>query len=94
MRTALFIVMLAYAAVAAAQTVKEATLYTEKIFCSACAATITEALRGVPGVSKVDVDVRKKEVLVRFDPAKASLQDLTAATAQKGFPASVVKVTP
>ena len=94
MRTAIFAFMLAYAAFAAAQAVKEATLYTEKIFCGACAATITKALRGVPGVGKVDVDVRRKEVLVRFDPAKTSVQDLTAATAQKGFPASVVKVTP
>jgi mercuric ion binding protein len=86
--------MLAYASVAASQETKVATLYAQKIYCDACAAVITKSLRGVPGVSKVDVDVEKKEVLVRFDPAKASVGDLTAATAKKGFPSTVRKVEP
>ena len=94
MRQAIFAVLLAYAAASASQEVKTATLYAEKIFCDACAAVITKALRNVPGVSKVDVDVEKKEVFVRFDPAKASVGDLTAATAKKGFPSSVLKVVP
>jgi copper chaperone CopZ len=87
-------VMLACASVAAAQEGRLATLYAEKIYCDACAAVITKALRGVPGVSKVNVDVEKKEVLVQFDPAKASVDDLTSATAKKGFPATVRKVAP
>jgi mercuric ion binding protein len=86
--------MLAYASVAAAQETKMATLYAQKIYCDACAAVITKSLRGVRGVSKVEVDVEKKEVLVRFDPAKASVEDLTAATAKKGFPSTVRKVEP
>ena len=53
----------------------------------ACAAVITKALRNVPGVGKINVDVQ-------FDPAKASVEDLTAATAKKGFPSSVLKVVP
>lgn len=69
-------------------------MHAEKIYCDACAAVITKALRGVPGVSKVNVDVDKKEVLVQFDPAKASVDDLTAATAKKGFPSTVRKVAP
>ena len=76
------------------QEVKSATLYADKIFCSACAATITKALRGVPGVSKVTVDVNSKEVVVRFDPTKATVEDLTAATARSGFPSSVRKAGP
>lgn len=94
MRRAILAILLAYASAAVSQEAKVATLYAEKIFCDACAAVITKALRGVPGVSKVDVDVEKKEVLVRFDPAKASVEDLTAATAKKGFPSSVRKVAP
>lgn len=95
MRRALLAVLLACASVAAAQEEsKLATLYAEKIYCGACAAVITKALRGVPGVTKVNVDVDKKEVLVHFDPAKASVDDLTAATAKKGFPATVRKVAP
>jgi len=93
-RRALLAVVLAYAASAASQEAKLATLYAEKIFCDACAAVITKALRNVPGVSNVNVDVEKKEVLVRFDPAKASVDDLTTATAKKGFPSTVRKVVP
>ena len=73
---------------------KVATLYASKIYCEACAAVITKSLRNVPGVSKVDVDVEKKEVVVRFDSAKATVDDLTAATAKRGFPSSVRKVEP
>ena len=94
MKKAIFALILTYASVAASQEAKVATLYAEKIFCEACAAVITKALRNVPGVSKVDVDVEKKEVLVRFDPAKASVEDLTAATGKKGFASTVRKVMP
>lgn len=86
--------LLALASLAVAQESKLATLYADKIYCDACAAVITKALRNVPGVGKVSVDVEKKEVLVQFDPAKASVDDLTAATAKKGFPSSVRKVEP
>ena len=84
----------AAASFAAAQASKTATLHAGKVYCEACAAVITKALRDVPGVGKVDVDVERKEVTVQFDPAKASVEDLTAATAKRGFPSSVRKVTP
>jgi copper chaperone CopZ len=80
--------------VAGAQEVKSATLYAEKIYCEKCAATIKKALRGVPGVASVNVDVDKKEVRVQFDPAKATVADLTTATAKRGFPSSLRKVEP
>lgn len=73
---------------------RTATLHAQKIFCEACAAVISKALRGVPGVSNVSVQVEKKEVLVRFDPAKATPEDLAAATAKRGFPSTIRKVEP
>ncbi len=95
MKRALFTaILLTVASLAAAQESKVAILYAEKIYCEACAAVITKALRNVPGVSKIGVDVEKKEVMVRFDPAKASVEDLAAATAKKGFPSFVRKVEP
>jgi copper chaperone CopZ len=94
MRAAALAVWLALASWAYAQESRVATLYAERIYCDACAAVITKALRGVPGVGKASVDVEKKEVLVHFDPAKASVEDLTAATARKGFPSTVRKVQP
>ena len=86
--------LLAFTPAAGSQESKTATLYADKIYCEACAAVITKALRNVPGVSKIDVDVEKKEVVVRFDPSKARVEDLTAATAKRGFPSSVRKVQP
>lgn len=94
MRKIVLAALLAFTSVASAQETKTATLYAEKIFCDACAAVITKALRNVPGVSKVNVDVDRKEVLVQFDSGRASVEDLTAATAKKGFPSSVRKVAP
>jgi copper chaperone CopZ len=93
-RLTLFALWVGFAPFALAQEVKTATLYAEKIYCDACAAVITKALRNVPGVGKVNVDVDKKEVLVQFDPAKAKVEDLTAATERKGFHSSVRKVAP
>lgn len=87
-------VLLAGSTSAMSQESKSAVLYTEKIFCDACAAVITKALRGVDGVSKVAVDVEKKEVTVRFDPAKATVEQLTSATVKKGFPSSVRRFEP
>jgi copper chaperone CopZ len=79
---------------ALAQESKTATLYASKIYCEACAALITKSLRNVPGVGKVNVDVDKKEVFVQFDPAKATPDDLVAATAKRGFPSTLRKVEP
>lgn len=79
---------------AEAQEWKSATLYANKIYCEACAAVITKSLRGVPGIGKVSVDVEKREVVVQFDPAKTRVEDLTAATAKRGFPSTVRKVEP
>ncbi len=95
MKRALFTaILLTVASLAAAQESKVAILYAEKIYCEACAAVITKALRNVPGASKIGVDVEKKEVAVRFDPAKARVEDLTEATAKRGFPSSLRKVEP
>lgn len=91
---ALAALLLGLAQIAGAQELKSATLYVEKIFCSACAITVNKALRGVPGVANVSVDVDKKEVIVRFDPAKANATDLTAATAKRGFPSSIRNLDP
>lgn len=86
--------LLAFASAAFAQEMKTATLYADKIYCDACAAVITKALRNVNGVSRISVDVEHKEVSVQFDPAKASVDELTAATAKKGFPSTVRRVSP
>lgn len=93
-RLALAALLLAGWSQAVSQQSKSAVLYAEKIFCDACAAVIGKALRGVEGVNKVAIDVDKKEVTVQFDPAKTTVEQLTSATAKKGFPSSLRKVEP
>lgn len=90
----LIVLMLGFAHVAKATESKSATLHVERIQCIACAATVKKALNGIPGVTKVVVNVDKKEVIVQFDSAKTKAADLAAATANRGFPAIIRKVEP
>lgn len=43
----------------------------------------------VEGVSKVDVTFETRQAVVTFDDAKTSVQKLTKATADAGYPSSV-----
>ncbi|GHL78128.1 periplasmic mercury ion-binding protein [Escherichia coli] len=56
--------------------------------CAACPITVKKA-PPVEGVSKVDVGFEKREAVVTFDDTKASVQKLTKATADAGYPSSV-----
>ena len=57
--------------------------------CAACPITVTKALAKVDGVSKTDVDLEKREVLVTFDDAKTNVLKLTQATKEAGYPSTV-----
>jgi mercuric ion binding protein len=57
--------------------------------CAACPITVKKALSKVEGVSQVDVTFEKREAVVTFDDAKASVQKLTKATEDAGYPSSV-----
>ncbi|SMF23017.1 mercury resistance system periplasmic binding protein MerP [Pseudogulbenkiania subflava] len=71
---------------AATQTV---TLAVPGMTCSACPITVKKALSKVEGVSKTDVSFERREAVVTFDDAKTSVQKLTKATADAGYPSSV-----
>ncbi len=71
---------------AATQTVK---LSVPGMTCAACPITVKKALSKVDGVSKADVDFNKREAVVTFDDAKTSVQKLTKATEDAGYPSSV-----
>ena len=57
--------------------------------CSACPITVKKAISKVEGVSKVDVTFETREAVVTFDDAKTSVQKLTKATGDAGYPSSV-----
>lgn len=71
---------------AATQTV---TLAVPGMTCAACPITVKKALSKVEGVSQVNVSFDKREAVVTFDDAKASVQRLTKATEDAGYPSSV-----
>ncbi|OGB05716.1 MAG: mercuric transport protein periplasmic component [Burkholderiales bacterium RIFCSPHIGHO2_12_FULL_69_20] len=82
---------LAFAAIAApvwaaTQTV---TLGVPGMTCAACPFTVKAAIARVAGVDKVNVNFDKREAVVTFDDAKASVQKLMQATENAGYPSSV-----
>ena len=84
--TALLPFTLPVATAAEAQTV---TLDVPGMTCKFCPITIRKALSKVPGVLEVQSDFETKTATVTFDPDKTSLSDLTAATANAGYPSTV-----
>lgn len=79
------IVLAGLAAPSFAET-KTVALDVPSMYCEACPITVKKALSRVPGVSNVAVSFEKKEAVVTFDDAKASVDALTKATANAGFP--------
>ena len=77
---------LATPAWAAVQTV---TLSVPGMTCAACPITVKKALTKVEGVNQVDVSFDKREAVVTFDDAKTTIQKLTEATTNAGYPSSV-----
>lgn len=71
---------------AATQTV---TLSVPGMTCAACPITVKKAISKVEGVSKTDVNFDKREAVVTFDDARTSVQKLTKATEDAGYPSSV-----
>jgi mercuric ion binding protein len=54
--------------------------------CATCPITIKAALAKVPGVSKVKVSYEKREAVIVYDDAKATVADLKQATEEVGYP--------
>ena len=73
--------------------VQSVTLAVPAMTCAACPITVKKALSKVDGVSKTEFNVEKREVLVTFDDTKTSVQKLTHATEEAGYPATVKQVS-
>ena len=80
-----FATFIAAPAWAATQTV---TLAVPGMTCAACPITVKKAISKVEGVSKTDVNVGKREAVVTFDDTKTSVQKLTRATEDAGYPST------
>jgi mercuric ion binding protein len=70
-------------ALAKQQTVK---LNVPTMDCATCPITIKASLVKVPGVSKVQVSYEKREAVIVYDDAQATVADLKKATEDFGYP--------
>ncbi|MBE0569071.1 MAG: heavy-metal-associated domain-containing protein [Deltaproteobacteria bacterium] len=58
--------------------------------CGHCVAAVKKALSAVPGVEEVEVTLAPPRAVVSLDPSMASVETLTKATAEEGYPSSPV----
>ena len=72
------------AAQAAERTVK---LAVDKMYCDACPLTVSKAIQKVKGVKSAKVDYKTKTAVVVFDDAAATVEAITAASTNAGYPA-------
>jgi periplasmic mercuric ion binding protein len=70
---------------------KTVTLKVENMTCSACPLTVRKSLEKVPGVTKAKADVETKTATVTFDPAKTTVESLTRATTEAGYPSVLAR---
>lgn len=73
-------------AVAAPRTV---TLDVPGMTCSSCPITVKKALLRVDGVQQAKANFDKREAVVTFDDSKTSVEKITLATTNAGYPSSL-----
>lgn len=69
---------------------RTATFAIGKMTCASCPITVKAAMYRVSGVNSVDVNFGAKTATVTFDPARASLGQIAAASTNAGYPATPV----
>ncbi|MBI1360271.1 MAG: heavy metal transporter [Alphaproteobacteria bacterium] len=62
----------------------------DKMTCATCPITVRTAMSRVAGVRSVEVDFATKRATVTFDPARATPEQIAAASANAGYPARAV----
>lgn len=89
--TVLFLLVSMFASinVATAAENKVVTLDIPGMTCKFCPITVRKALEKVPGVVEAKSDYDTKTATVTFDPQKTSVEALTKATANTGYPSTL-----
>jgi periplasmic mercuric ion binding protein len=70
---------------------KTVTLSVSGMTCEACPVTVKKALQKVSGVSKIEVQYEKKQVVVTYDDTKTNIDGLVKATTNAGYPSQPEK---
>lgn len=68
---------------------KSVMLNVENMTCASCPYIVKESLQVVPGVKSVEVVLETNSAIVTYDDAVTSLEVLTKATTDAGFPSQV-----
>ncbi|MFC4161052.1 heavy-metal-associated domain-containing protein [Chitinimonas lacunae] len=63
----------------------EHTFQIEGMSCGGCVAAVEQALKSVPGVTTVRVDLGAKSALIEFDPSKTAPPALREAIEAAGY---------
>lgn len=61
------------------------TLHVEGMSCNHCKAAVTNALKGLPGVADVNVDLASGCVVVRYEPMQVTLAAMREAVEEEGY---------
>ena len=64
---------------------KQELIKVEGMTCQHCVQTITETLKKISGLNSINVNLDNKEVDVKFDENKTSLQAITKKIVEVGF---------
>jgi len=80
----------AFGAAAAIAAERTATLAIDNMYCEACPYIVKQSLARVPGVESVAVSFEQKTATVTYDDQKTTLDALTSATTQAGYPSKAI----
>jgi len=65
-------------------------LRVEGMSCDHCVKSVTNAVKGLQGVKKVEVDLKGATAAVQYDPAKIALSAIQAAITETGYTAGEI----
>ena len=71
-------------------TARQARFHVEAMHCADCLGSIDQALRDLPGVYLIEIDMQGEEIRVDFEPGQADLQAMAAAISRVGYPARLI----
>ena len=83
--------MLAMVVVPAVAAMKTVTLSVPGMNCATCPITVKKALGKVDGVTNTEVSLEKHSAVVTFDDSRTTVEALTRATGDAGYPSTLVE---
>ncbi len=84
------VVSLLAGAASAQEASRTVELKVGNLWCASCTYIVRQALIRTPGVLDAKVSSRTETAVVTYDPSKAEVATLIAATAKYGFPSQVL----